>query len=329
MEQGLSIGDVAALTGVSTSALRAWERRYRIVEPHRSSSGIRRYDQAQVAVIRRMHELVEAGTPPRRAAAMAQEGAAGDAISSPLDDAQALVRAAHDPDQQHRILDEAFALATFEHVLDRWLMPSLQALGQAWADGTLDVAEEHLVSTAIQHKMASIYAATPSRGPRVLVGLPPGSRHELPALAMATCLRRQHLDAVFLGPDVPAESWGVAVRLLQPRMAVIAPLVGGDVEAAEAAAACCHQAGLAEVHVGGRVAHQVRNASTLPNDIPAAAVLLAKALRRRRRPVTAPGLPAADELPLDGPRPDEEPADGPSPASIAPDEQDPDEKGTA
>jgi DNA-binding transcriptional MerR regulator len=55
------IGDVARFVGVSTHALRAWERRYGTVEPHRTPGGSRRYDAAQIDRLKTLKELTDYG----------------------------------------------------------------------------------------------------------------------------------------------------------------------------------------------------------------------------------------------------------------------------
>jgi DNA-binding transcriptional MerR regulator len=55
------IGDVARFVGVSTHALRAWERRYGTVEPHRTKGGSRLYDAAQIERLKTLKELTDYG----------------------------------------------------------------------------------------------------------------------------------------------------------------------------------------------------------------------------------------------------------------------------
>lgn len=57
----LRIGDVARHVGVSTHALRAWERRYGTVEPLRTAGGSRLYDAAQVDRLKTLKELTDYG----------------------------------------------------------------------------------------------------------------------------------------------------------------------------------------------------------------------------------------------------------------------------
>lgn len=55
------IGDVARYVGVSTHALRAWERRYGTVEPQRTPGGSRRYDASQIERLKTLKQLTDYG----------------------------------------------------------------------------------------------------------------------------------------------------------------------------------------------------------------------------------------------------------------------------
>jgi PAS domain S-box-containing protein len=55
-----SIGEVAAMVGISAHTIRAWERRYRLLTPHRTPSGQRRYTMADVELLQQV-KLAVAG----------------------------------------------------------------------------------------------------------------------------------------------------------------------------------------------------------------------------------------------------------------------------
>lgn len=288
---GFSIGDVAELTGVATSTLRAWESRYKLVNPARTASAYRSYSAADVEVFRRMRVLVDSGVPAHRAARMAadpdsapDEGGAQPQgpTGSPLADHRALTRIAaqFDPVVLQRTLDEAFSLASAERVLDEWLMPSLSVLGAAWEAGEVDVAAEHFVTAAVMRRLAALFEASGSQGPRVLVGLPPGSRHELPVLAFAVCLRRSGLDVLYLGADVPLDSWQSVAQATAPRAAVISAGHSRDVPSASAVAEALRGADVQVVYVGGHAAGDVPGGTPLPATLSVAANLVRTALVR-------------------------------------------------
>jgi methanogenic corrinoid protein MtbC1 len=119
-------------------------------------------------------------------------------------------------------LDDRFSRGSFEAVVDDWLMPALEEIGQAWADGRITVAAEHLVSSAVHRRLATAYeaAARNSHGPSIIVGLPPGAHHELGILAFATAARRAGLTVTYLGADLPAQDWVTATTCNDARYAV-------------------------------------------------------------------------------------------------------------
>ena len=126
------------------------------------------------------------------------------------EDAEAFIRAAErlDSASATAVLDARFALGTFEHVVDDWLMPTLELVGEEWAHGRLTVAGEHLVSYAVQRRLAAAYEAASGRvdGPTLLIGLPPGARHELGLLAFAVAARRAGFATVYVGADLPSRT---------------------------------------------------------------------------------------------------------------------------
>jgi methanogenic corrinoid protein MtbC1 len=127
-------------------------------------------------------------------------------------------------------LDQGFALGSFEHVVDSWLFPTLEALGEGWARSEIDVGSEHAASHAVHRRLSAAFdaAGSRSRGPSVVVGLPPDSHHELGALAFATAIRRIGLDVLYLGANVPAPSWDAAVRNRGARAAVLTVVTDAD-----------------------------------------------------------------------------------------------------
>jgi methanogenic corrinoid protein MtbC1 len=236
-----TIGHAAQLTGVPAATLRVWERRYGLVRPERSEGGYRLYDEHALQVLRAMSALVAAGWSPRTAAAHLLAGAeapdgprpaapAAPPAGSASWDTTALAQGAVDLDREavSAALDTAFAATDLEQVLDEWLMPSLEAVGSWWRDGLVDVAGEHVVSAAVERRLGATLDAVsvPARGPLVAVGLARGSLHELGVLAFAVALRRLGVDVVYLGADLPPQSWVSMIRARPPAAVVIgAPMV--------------------------------------------------------------------------------------------------------
>lgn len=293
-----TIKQASARTGVPEASLRAWERRYQVVTPRRSEGGYRLYDEEALAAITRMKRLVDDGWSPAEAAkevaatrptAPVLTVAAGSRSRPPLlehpegralADALLGATAAVDVPAIESVLDRAFALGTFESVADEWLMPTMRRIGEAWARGDVDVAGEHAGSHAVMRRLSQAFsaAATVAQGPRVVVGLPSGSHHELGALAFATAARRHGAAVVYLGADLPPESWVRAVRAFPTRAAVIGvPTERDRPAAAETAAALRKGAPSVTVAVGGAHAADLGDdVLALPPSIAEAARVLAQ-----------------------------------------------------
>jgi DNA-binding transcriptional MerR regulator/methanogenic corrinoid protein MtbC1 len=243
-----TIKQAALRSGVNVALLRAWERRYGIVEPTRTESGYRLYDDEAIERLRAMRTLVDAGWSARQAAERVASGELDDleeladvTVTGPgsTDISGDFVRAAAaiDPIGIERALDDMFATGSFERVVEDRLYPALHALGDAWAAGEVDVAGEHAASAAAIRRLGMAFEAS-GRGPftasaPLLVGLPPGTRHEVAALAFASAARRAGLAVVYLGADVPVESWVAAVDRTGARGVAIGAVIDRDVAAAD------------------------------------------------------------------------------------------------
>ena len=143
-----------------------------------------------------------------------------------------------DPAGIEESLDGGFALGSFEHVVDSWLFPTLEALGEGWERGEIDVAGEHAASHAVHRRLSAAFDAAGSRskGPVVVIGLPSGSQHDFGALAFATAVRRRGMEVLYLGANVPVDSWEAAVHGRGARAAVLSVVTPEDRPAAVAVA---------------------------------------------------------------------------------------------
>lgn len=274
----LTVKGVAELVGLPASTVRAWEARYRVLEPERSPAGYRLYSDADVEALRGMKVLVDLGWPPSSAAEHTRRlRSAG----------QDLVEAAIEFDcaRAARLFEDRLALGSFEQVVDAWLLPALVALGKAWERGDVDVAAEHAIAAVLQRRLSAAFDAAAHDDPgvvQVLTGLPPGSRHELGILAFATCLRRRGVGLVHLGSDLPVDSWAAACERYTPTLAVLAASMREDVAGVLATAARLSGLGV-RVAVGGcyqrDVAAENPAVLALGHSVPAAAGQVADLVR--------------------------------------------------
>ena len=308
-----TIKRAAELTGLSVTTLRAWERRYGIVSPQRTESGYRLYDAEAVHTLSLMNSLVLQGWSPRQAAAEtvrrrdAGEGGASDTVPPAARDPAAAMPAAApaitsvtswtseglidaaaglDVIRVAEILDERFSVGSFETVVDSWLLPALVDLGEAWAGGRVSVAGEHLVAYAVQRRLAAAYEAAAHRsdGPRVIIGLPAGARHELGLLAFATAARRVGLTTAYVGADLPTADWVAATAAHDAVCAVLSVPRDADLASLRSVVASLRSAHPPVlIAVGGSQQDRApKGCLRLGHDIGEAASVLADALASSR-----------------------------------------------
>jgi len=274
VETVYTVKHVAAMTGIPADTVRMWERRYGVVEPARSTGGYRMYDESSVRRLAAMRALVSAGWSPRRAAEQVK-GGTGTVAPQPGDDepSEAVARIAADgrpslvplareldAQRLETTLTQVFASAPFEELVDEWLMPALAELGAAWRANTVSVGGEHFVSAGLQRHVAGVLANArpPAGAPRVLTGLARASRHELGILAFAATLRRADLDVVYVGSDLPTQSWVETAWATGAQAVVLSAPTAEDVPGVrDTVAAISAGAPTVGIYVGGQHQHEV------------------------------------------------------------------------
>jgi DNA-binding transcriptional MerR regulator/methylmalonyl-CoA mutase cobalamin-binding subunit len=301
-----TIKQASARTGLGAPLIRAWERRYGVIAPVRTASGYRLYDDAAIRTLLAMRALVDSGWAPSEAARAigAGEVAVDEVASTPAEGVgrapstaaghrarliDRFVSAAEStsPADTEAALDEMLASGSFEAVIDDLLLPAAAALGESWAAGRLSVAGEHAASAAVARRLAAAFQAGAIAGrTTVVVGLPPGSRHELGALAFAVALRRRGLGVLYLGPDVPIDAWIDVIRRTRARAAVVGVVTEADRPAAAEVVAALQRDGVQVVAVGGAAASRdvapANGVLVLPGRVVDAAAAVESAVGRRR-----------------------------------------------
>jgi DNA-binding transcriptional MerR regulator/methylmalonyl-CoA mutase cobalamin-binding subunit len=227
---------VSKLTGISVDTLRAWERRYQVVEPERDDRG-RLYSDADVARLKLLREAVERGHAIGRVASLSTEeleallsrpGPVSDpafASAAPAD-LSALQDAvdAFDAAALRRELSRLAAVLPPRALVREVALPFLHLVGEAWHEGKLSVAQEHLVSAELRSligALARLQHGGAEGAPRLVFATPEGEPHELGTLIAALVASGAGFGALYLGPGLPASELVAAARRVQPRAVVL------------------------------------------------------------------------------------------------------------
>ena len=228
-DQGaLRIGEFARRTGVSPELLRAWERRYGLLEPIRSEGGFRLYaaeDGERVARMQRgLEEGLSAAESARRALASARP------VEGLLDDARARFLSAvptYDETTVHAVLDEALTAFSLETVLRELILPALREVGEKWECGELEIAHEHFVTNLVRERLLALSRHWGrGAGPLAILACAPGERHDIGLIAFGLALRSHGWRILFLGANTPVATLAQAAVAMKPRLVVVSSMDG-------------------------------------------------------------------------------------------------------
>jgi DNA-binding transcriptional MerR regulator len=227
----LRIGELSRRSGVSPELLRAWERRYGLIEPTRSPGGLRLYSLADLERVRLMARHIADGIAAREAAALAagaepaaptaEPAAAAFDASSARDNLNRAVETFDEPLAQ-AVIDELLSAGTIEAVLTQVVMPFLHEVGERWERGEISVAQEHFASHVLRGRLLGLARGWGGGvGPLALLACPSGERHDLGLISFGLALRTHGWRIAFIGSDTPIESIVRATELVQPALLVI------------------------------------------------------------------------------------------------------------
>ena len=209
----IRIGEVAKRAGVSAGLLRAWERRYALLVPARSDGGFRLYDDADVARIRRMRELIAGGISAAEAAVIARgetvAAAARDDVTVPAELTHALVTAldALDETSAHAAIDRLLGAVTIETFVAGVALPILREVGDRWARKVTTVGHEHFATTVLRGRLLGIARGWDhGAGPRVALACLPGELHDVGLIGFGVLLSRSGCRVLYFGQDTPIDS---------------------------------------------------------------------------------------------------------------------------
>lgn len=205
------LGAVARLTGLSPDVLRAWERRYDVVEPLRTPGGTRRYRASDVERLRLVKAVVDAGHRIGQVAGLdsAELERRVERRTTAKGSVDEAVRAIDRLDAAEVERLTALQLAALGPVsfAREFAVPFLREIGSRWESGHTCVASEHLASGILRSLLgASLRPSVMSASaPPILFCTPPRERHELGLLIAALVAAGAGGNPLYLGPDLPLD----------------------------------------------------------------------------------------------------------------------------
>ena len=231
-EEHFSIAFVSRQTGIGVETLRAWERRYGRPQPVRLPSGHRRYTGGQLKWLQLVAQVMSDG---HRAQDVLQKD------SHELE--RMLPSRSEGSPMPATVLRRLLGLVTeFDHAglltslsadydklgvlgfLEERVAPTLEAVGDMWRRGALDVRHEHFLSGVLEHFLRGRTIAAQrgvANAPCVVLATLPGELHGLGIEMVGLLFASAGASTCFLGTSTPTAEVVAAAGDLEARAVAI------------------------------------------------------------------------------------------------------------
>lgn len=242
---------VSQMTGLSVHVIRAWEKRYNVVEPDRTDTNRRLYSVEDIEKLKLLNEALHQGhniggianltlaelknlllkeAQNLKASSGGSVAYSSDvAVDEILSDCIDAIKS-YNAKQLESILLNASAKLTQPILIEELIIPLVYKVGEMWHEGEIRVANEHLASSVIRGFLFNLlesYSVSDS-APIVVSATPRGQEHELGALIAGVVAASSGWRVIYLGSNLPAEEVAAVVSHLNAKVVALSIVYPND-----------------------------------------------------------------------------------------------------
>ncbi|QHL86914.1 MerR family transcriptional regulator [Nibribacter ruber] len=223
-----SIKELEHLSGIKAHTLRIWEQRYQLLQPKRTQTNIRYYDDADLKNLLNVALLYQDGYKISKIAQLPPDLVAQEVLKITGDEPgqeqliNQMIVAMVELDEVlfERVLSRAILQLGFSATVRSVIYPFLNKIGLLWQTGNITPAHEHFMSQLVRQKMLVAIDALPvvtkPDAPRVVLYLPEGEMHEISLMYVHYLLRSAGMYTLYLGQHLPLTDLAKAVQYFKP-----------------------------------------------------------------------------------------------------------------
>lgn len=210
-----SIRDLEQLSGIKAHTLRIWEQRYNIIQPKRTDTNIRLYDDQDLKLVLNISLLKDHGYKISEISKLSLEDMNKEVMQisdrklNYPDQIHALTISMIDIDEERfeKIISTNFLQFGFENTMINIIYPFLSRIGTLWITGSIGPAQEHFITNMIRQKIivaidGQVVKLKPD-SKKFLLYLPEGELHEMSLLFANYIIRSRHHKVIYLGQTLP------------------------------------------------------------------------------------------------------------------------------
>jgi MerR family transcriptional regulator, light-induced transcriptional regulator len=213
-----SIKDIEHLTGIKAHTIRIWEKRYKIIEPHRTKTNIRYYDDNDLKKILNISVLNHNGYKISKIAGLSDEkinreilGVTHQSGSSDFQIENLIIAMIEfDAFMFEKIFNRSIMNIGFEETILKVIYPFFEKIGILWQTGNISPAQEHFISNLFRQKIEVAIDNIPEHfsdnSKSFVLFLPEGEWHELGLLFYSYLIKKNGHRVIYLGSSLSFDS---------------------------------------------------------------------------------------------------------------------------
>lgn len=210
-----SIKDLEQLSGIKAHTLRIWEQRYNIINPKRTDTNIRTYDDKDLKLVLNIALLQSHDYKISKIAQLSLEDLSKEVLIisdkqlNYPDQIHALTIAMIDVDEERfeKIMATNILQFGFENTMINIIYPFLARIGTLWLAGSIGPAQEHFITNLIRQKIIVAIDGQvlrlDAKSKKYVLFTPEGEFHEIPLLFANYILRARNNKVIYLGQSMP------------------------------------------------------------------------------------------------------------------------------
>ncbi|MGH2316528.1 MerR family transcriptional regulator [Planococcus sp. SE5232] len=215
-----NIKAAAKILDMPKVTIRSWETRYSAITPARTESGHRLYSDQNLEDLKwlkiqvqdngmKISEAVKKLHASRKQFIVPNTELPQKEAMEYEEQINQLFQAAAEMDTErfNYLLDLHFSLFHHQTVFFYIIAPLMVRIGEAWENGVISVAHEHMITHIVQQRFNQFFRVFPVSPnlPKVMALSPSGEQHQLGLLLFTLFLRENGFSVVYIGPDTPLE----------------------------------------------------------------------------------------------------------------------------
>jgi DNA-binding transcriptional MerR regulator len=214
MEQ-YSIRDLEKLSGIKAHTIRVWERRFGILEQHRTETNRRRYGDSELRRLINISILHRSGFKISVICQFTEQEIEEKVSFLSKDtnqsDTQIDTLITSMIDQNEKVANDLLVRCIMnrgiENTFTELIFPFLKKIGVMWHTGSLDIGLEHFISNIFRQRIiSSIDSLSPvlkENRKKVILFLPKNELHELALLFFNYIIKKAGHETLYLGQSTP------------------------------------------------------------------------------------------------------------------------------